>query len=245
MEKKEYDKLKATEDSWYYISRRIFFSDILDKYLPKNANLKILDLGCGTCKNFEFLRDYGEAIGLDTSFYVLNFAPRDALKVCYSGTGLPFKNDTFDLITLFGVLEHIENEDEILKELRRVTKKNGKIMIEVPAYKFLWSQHDVAFHHKRRYTEKLLTKKLEAFGFKIKKSGYMFGTILPPVIILRIFGKIFGKKEIKSDEFEMLPAPLQKLAIMVNRIESRFVKQFYMPFGVSVFSFAEKGNNFI
>ncbi len=242
MEKKEYDKLREEEESWYFASRRYFFSDILEKFYSKKNKLTILDLGCGSGQMFKILGKYGRIAGLEPSLYALNYAPKNGFKVCGNGTKIPFKDNIFDLATAFGVLEHIENEKDTLKELSRVLKKNGSLIVEVPAYQFLWSGHDVALHHQRRYTENLLTERIKSAGFEIKKSGYLFGGILPWVIRLRMLKKIFRKEEIKTDSFEKIPSLFANRLVAVNKAESKFVKSFYMPFGVSVFAYAEKKN---
>lgn len=239
MEIREYDKLhKLEESNWYFVSRRLFFSKIFGKYVPKRSNMRILDLGCGSGQMFKMLGKYGKVLGVEPSFYMLRLAPDAAFRVCSDGVRLPFKDGTFDMITLFGVLEHIDDDTGVLKELKRVSRKNGLVFIEVPAYQFLWSSHDEALHHKRRYTKKSLAKKLTKMGFRVKKSGYIFGAILPAVIALRTLKRLFGKDEIKTDGVENLPPLLEKLLINVNKIESG--TSMLLPFGVSVVALAEK-----
>lgn len=241
MEKREYNKLHMLEKkNWYFVSRRHFFLEILERFFAYRKDIKILDLGCGSGQMFKSLSKYGKVVGVEPSQYALKFAPKDTLRVCGDGEKVPLTSSSFDLIAAFGVLEHIKDDEQTLREMFRLSKKKGVVMIEVPAYQFLWSAHDMALHHYRRYTKKSLVKKVEKAGFRINKAGYIFTTIFPAVVFLRAVKKIVGGREAKTDGMEKVPLPIQKFLILVNRLESKLAKRFDMPFGVSVFALAEK-----
>jgi len=133
------------------------------------------------------------------------------------------------------VIEHIDNDLIALRELKRVTKPDGLILITVPAYQFLWSAHDLAHHHKRRYSSKILKNKLKEAGFEILKLSY-FNTILSPIIIsLRLIKKLIHSK--KPDIGTVNPL-LNYLLKLLFYIEAPIIKYFNLPFGISLVAVA-------
>ena len=103
-------------------------------------------------------------------------------------------SNSFNLITLFDVLEHIENDHNALLHLNKLLKNQQFILLTVPAFNFLWSDHDDALSHYRRYTKKTLSLVLENSGFKIIRISY-FMTWIFPFIGLYIEYLQNGKKQ--------------------------------------------------
>lgn len=246
MEENEYLKAYKTESfNWYFISRKNFFFNILDKYIIKKKN-KILDIGSGTGIILKDLYKYGDVIGIDTSKKSIELCKSRNLNCRYGNAeSLPFKDESFDIVTAFGVIEHVDDDQKVLNEITRVLKKNGYFMMECPAYKFLWSEHDVALHHKRRYTIKELKKKISKSGLEIEKISYIYFFIFFPVIILRVFRKIFRRmgnngRSIESDPFDKIPKLLNKFLMMLGKLEAQILKKNKLPFGVSIICLAKK-----
>ncbi len=100
-------------------------------------------------------------------------------------THLPFDNTMFDIVGLFDVIEHFEDDIILLKEAKRVTKTNGIIAVTVPARDELWSDYDVKSFHKRRYTKERLTNVLFKSGLNILLMEYMFMSLYLPMKYIR------------------------------------------------------------
>ena len=127
--------------------------DLIERLMQKSGktNCKILEIGAADCDNWKILKKYGEVTFYDSDRRMLEFAPVGSIPVIGSAEKLPFEDNSFDLILIFGLLEHLDDEHAALKEIRRVSKNNGCCIFYVPAFQFMYSNHDEAIGHKRRY----------------------------------------------------------------------------------------------
>ncbi|HEX8599142.1 MAG TPA: class I SAM-dependent methyltransferase [Chloroflexia bacterium] len=247
MHKEFYAEYFKIEDKhWWFVGRRRIFLDILDKYLPKPAGgrpRRILDMGCGTGTMLNYLSRYGRAEGID--------ADEEAVRFCHergitqvrqvSALPLPFEDDTFDLVTALDVIEHIEDDLGTLRELYRVLRPGGTLLMSVPAYKFLWGAQDEISNHKRRYVAPQVRERLRATGFKVRRLSY-FNTFLFPIIagirLVRPYKP--GSTDLKSD-FTMTKGGLSnKILGYLFGMEAPLVTRLNLPFGVSILGLAYK-----
>ena len=152
---KEYYDLER--QNWWFLAREKIISNfiqklIIDKTL-KNQDLKILNVGCGPGRSSEYLSSFGNVVSIEYDKECCDFAAEKTGLEIINGsiTALPLEDDSFDLVCAFDVIEHVENDQLAVSEMKRVTKKNGLVYITVPAFMSLWSHHDVINHHYRRY----------------------------------------------------------------------------------------------
>lgn len=240
MKKYLYRDLFIVEDThWWHISKRKTISQLIKKYsIWKNP--KVLDVGCGTGRNIEELADLGQVYGLDNSQEALRFCKKRGLKNLIFGsaekTNMP--NNSFDIITLLDVLEHTD-DDKTLKEIHRILKKNGLLIITVPAFNWLWSQWDIVLHHKRRYTRESLAGVLERNNYGIRKISYMYCFLVVPILIIRSIKSILFKKEYPSD-FKLSSPLVNNLLIKLTQFESFFYANGHIPIGTSLIVVAQK-----
>ena len=159
MEKEEFEVMYQLEQThWWFKGKQFLLQQTLGS-LRNNVSKKdrILDIGAGTGIVLKILQHIGTAFGFELSLEGIKYLKKRKLKsiICADADQpLPFKNDSFTLITCLDVLEHLEKDVNLLKEMIRVSKPGGHILVAVPAFKIFWSPHDVALHHKRRYTRK-------------------------------------------------------------------------------------------
>jgi len=147
----------AVEDRhWWYVGRRRILEGVVDSLaLPGGA--EILDAGCGSGRNLEWLARFGAVTGLELSEDSLEYARRRAIGSVVAGSveDIPLADESFDLVTSFDVIEHVDDL-RALRELHRLLRPGGRLLVSVPAYPFLWSEHDARNHHRRRYTTRAL-----------------------------------------------------------------------------------------
>lgn len=229
------------EDFWWYQGRRELILDLINRIEPRENVLRILDAGCGTGLNLKYLERYGDGIGLDISPEALKFSKsrgNNAL-ICASADRLPFKSNSFDILCALDLLEHISEDSSTVKEFYRVLKYNGYLIITVPAFQILWSNHDIALQHKRRYNKSDLVNILKLPGIVIEKITYWNSILFPVVALVRLFRKGYDK-DAKTDLKEM-PGPLNKILLHLLRFENLIVvKNIALPVGVSILCICRK-----
>ena len=147
----------------------------MDKFCP-DKHARIFDVGCGTGDNLGFLAAHGRVTAMEKHDTALAYARARNIGNVYEGNlpdGIPDEvGGDYDIIVMFDVLEHIEDDARCLSILLEHAKGKGKLILTVPAYRFLWSNHDVIHHHKRRYTSANLRKALEANGWRVNYISY-------------------------------------------------------------------------
>jgi len=236
---KEYLKIK--DYNWWFLTRNDIIEKILRKYhkSPDICDLKILDCGCATGNLLNYLKNKGfkNLVGIDNyENLIKNIKEVNVFQmdIC----NMSFKDDEFDIIISSDILEHIQDDAKAIREMKRVLKKDGVLVVFVPAYKFLWSYHDVINQHKRRYTEKELISKLKTEGFEMLKSSYWNFFAFFPVFIVRIVKNFF---RVKSNDFYSFPLFLNFMITHIILLENFLLNYINLPFGVSVFAVSKKG----
>ncbi len=234
------------ERHWWFVGRRKIVFSILDKYIPVvKGQLRLLDVGCGTGFNLARLDKYGHATGVDISEEAVKFSRlrncKDVLKI--DKGKLPFSDNTFNVITVLDVIEHIDDDYAALCDYYRVMKGNGILLITVPAHGFLWGAHDVAVGHRRRYVAGGLKDKVEKVGFALEKLTY-FETLFFPFVLLSRIREKFAKKAADNS------SPVIRIkdrSYFVNRLlgfifslEARFLEGFDFKYGVLLLCVARK-----
>jgi SAM-dependent methyltransferase len=248
MDPSEYDKMYRLEEAnWWYVGRR----DLVLKMAAQVDNglsdkpLKILDAGCGTGINLKYFQILGDVYGLDISKNALIFSRIRGLPslICGSVDKLPFKNGLFNLVLALDVIEHIDEDISAVMELNRVLKPGGCLIITVPAFRFLWTDHDLAVHHKRRYTRSGLLNILQLGGFETERATYWNSFLFLPVATVRLLKRFYRSGDDIQTDLAKLPSPLNGLLLGLIRIENEILKRFDSPVGISVICICRKISN--
>ncbi len=179
--------LELDEHHWWYRGRRHILNAELSR-LPLPANARLLDAGCGSGRTLQELKRYGEASGIELSPEAAEIARgRGDLEVRIGRLEeLPWESGTFDLITCMDVIEHTPDDRATLRELRRVARPGGWLIVTVPAYQALWSPHDVANHHYRRYVRGMLAPAAREAGWEVLRMTSFNSLLLAPAAVVRL-----------------------------------------------------------
>lgn len=242
----EFEKMneQVTTHCWY-VARRELLKHELRKVSPPFLDLKILDIASACGDSFIVCSDYGKTFGIDISWDAIGYCKQKNIGTILQGDAhnLPFKSNSFDIVIALDVFEHLEDDIMSMKEMERVLKKGGKLIFNVPAFMFLFSYHDLAFHHFRRYKAEELKYKLEQAKFQINYLTYWSFFILPAIFVMRKFFN-FRKKHYRkalSDFHLKVPFSVQKILKFLNFMEFIFIKKgISLPFGVSLYGVARK-----
>jgi SAM-dependent methyltransferase len=226
---------------WWFVTRKKIVLDTIDRHLNKNASIKVLDIGCGSGLMLNALEEIGQTFGMDMSDEAISFS-----KEIFSGKvekgflpdQVPYEENFFHLIIALDVIEHIEQDVESLKAIRSRLVSNGKAVITVPAYMFLWSKFDELNEHKRRYTLTELNGKLEQAGFTVEKISYYNTLLFPVVFVVRMLNNIM-KRDGASD-IDMPSLPINYILEKIFGIEKYLLRLVNLPVGVSILAVVRK-----
>jgi SAM-dependent methyltransferase len=203
---------RAEDRHWWYRGRRVVIERVIDD-LRLPARARILDAGCGSGRNMIELARHGAVTGVELSQTSVRLARERAAGEVVEGSVLqmPFAEGTFDLAASLDVIEHLEDDISALRELRRVVKPGGALLVTVPAYQWLWSGHDEVNHHHRRYTRRSLQRAGEQAGWQQVRTTYFNSLLLPAAILLRVLDRFSRKTTESSLDLWVPPAPLNWL----------------------------------
>jgi len=234
---------KVEESHWFFVARRRILSRLLDEVMTGSDDAKTLDVGCGTGATMRLLERYGEVTGVDISPKAVEYCREQGRKrLCLaSGESLPFVEGSFELVTALDLLEHLEHEAAGLREMWRVLKSDGRLVVIVPAFMFLWSEFDRFSGHYRRYSGSELKQRVEEAGFEVARLSY-FNTLLFPVIWgVRTLKNLMGRRASAGADLDLPGRVLNGLLTWVFSLESGLIARGQLPFGVSLLCVARKG----
>lgn len=240
MDSSMYAEMAELEKShWWFRGRRAVVFDVLSR-LKKQGTL--LDIGLGTGFNARLFQKMGFTVhGLDPAPEAIHFAKTVAPGI--SVIQAPFPSDEvqsgiYDVVTMLDVLEHLDDDEAALRDVARVLKPGGTLLLTVPAFRFMWTKHDERAHHKRRYTRKDLVRVIRAAGLKPSFVSYYNFFLFPPIAVVRLIGKLRGEKE--ESDFDKSPALLNSLFAFIFGAERYLLRFTRLPFGVSLIAIVRK-----
>ena len=221
-------------DHWWFSGKRLLMRRLLGERLHRR-DLRLLDVGCGAGANAVELASYGEVVASDRSLDALGFVRSRGIAkvVAASAPELPFASGSFDVVTAYDIIEHVEDDARFLAELGRVLRPGGALAIHVPAWPFLWSNHDVVLEHKRRYTRAGLRALIQSSGLRLDYLGWASCAIFAPTAGIRLLRRVTGAQEHGAD-LGVVPAPINRILRGVYRVEAEVAARTGLPVGVSL-----------
>lgn len=233
----------AERDHFWFKGFRRFMAPLLAEAVRGRARSTILDCGCGTGHNLGLLRKYGDAVGIDLTWTGVAFARSRGERAVAQATAaqLPFPDAVFDVVTSFDVIYALDDatESAALREMFRVLRPGGYLVINVAAMDLLKGNHSVLANEIRRYNRSTLGDRLTAVGFRIRRMSYTNATILPIVAAVRLAQRALGHEE-SNQEISIPPAPINAALTGALAVEAGLLRFVNMPFGSSLMSLAAK-----
>jgi SAM-dependent methyltransferase len=229
---------------WWFIGRRAIFLRILEREArDRPVPLDILDFGCGTGAFLSYLERFGTVSAVDGDQAAVGFCHergRDEVRHVAPGQPLPFDDSSFDVVTALDVIEHIADDVSALRELRRVLRPGGLLLVAVPAFELLWGDQDEISHHFRRYTDATLRRALIAASFEVERSTYFNTWLFAPIALVRIARRLIRPANAAQTDFDVGPARLNRALGWILASEAPVVSRARLPFGVSVLALARR-----
>lgn len=240
-----YEKMYQLEkNNWWFRGRRKIFLNFLNKIDGERKQRRILDVGCGTGIMLNYLAQYGQVEGIDISRRAIAFCRARELTYIHLGDAqkLPFQNNSFDIVTAFDTLEHVKSDRLALKEFYRVLRPGGFILITVPALPLIWSSHDIAHRHFRRYNQSDIKKKVEEAKLKPARITYINSLLFLPAFLFRLSIGFFNKLGIFKGHTDLVGMPrlINSLLDQIFSLEANLLKFVNFPLGITLLVQAEK-----
>ena len=241
MDRATYDRMRALQaDHWWFKGRRAILAALIaDLPLPKPA--RILEAGCGPGGNLGMLSAFGEVTGMEPDEASRAYAAEQTGATVQAGAlpaPLPFAPASFDLVCAFDVIEHVDDDDASVAALARLLKPGGFLAATVPGQPWMWSRHDEAHHHKRRYRMAPFRQLFEDAGLSVVKASYFNTLLFAPIAAVRALKLATGSS--RADDDALPPAPLNGLLAGVFGAEVHWLRRASLPFGVSLVVIARR-----
>ena len=226
------------ERHWWYRARREVVAALIRRAVrpPKNATL--LEIGCGTGHNLAMLGEFGIVDALEVDGIAREMA-QERLGRSVLSAPLPqlkgVADDRYDMVAALDVIEHIADDAAALEGIARVLKPGGKLVMTVPAHRWMWSAHDVVNHHRRRYSKRGLKRLIDGSPLRLESIGYLNSLLFPVAVAQRVASKLSGKEDAS------LAPPAEPINQALERVfaaERRVIGRIPLPPGLSLFAVA-------
>jgi SAM-dependent methyltransferase len=252
MEPEFYDRYARLEDQhWWFRARRDVIRECMDRHVGVgDSTRRILDVGCGTGAMLErVLGRYGTPCGVDSERRAVERARGRGVEAIHvpgvPETPLPFGDGSFDVVSAFDVLEHVDDDIGVGREMARVCRSGGAVVVTAPAFPSLWGQQDIVSHHKRRYTRSGLVRTLTLSGLAFRHATFFNTALFPTVAGIRLLRRTLGSATAADrtrSDFELGPSGRRGSEVLyrIMSAERRPAARIGLPFGVSLLVVCER-----
>lgn len=234
---------RAEATHFWFRGFRSFVVPFLEQLSAGRSDLRLLDCGCGTGHNLPLLRQYGHAFGFDLTPAGLAYAARRGVPIARANiTQIPFRSETFDVLTSFDVLQYVDDDALAMREFARLLRPGGGIVVTAAAMEVLRGGHAAFWPEIRRYSPDRLRRIAEGAGLRVVRVSYLFGSLFPMVLAARLARRLGSGNDAQKEDWEMNvpPAPLNAALTWVLQGEAAVSRYVPMPFGSSLMVVAVK-----
>ena len=245
MERDEYQRLFATDDQlWWFRGRwDVLARTLRSAFAGVPTKPLVLDAGCGTGANLVHLKQLARSVGIDVSSDALAFAKQRVAGQLVRGSVLvlPFRDAAFDAVISNDVLYHQWVTDDVaaLKELARVLKPGGIVLVHVAAMEMFRGSHDVVNLTRHRYTIGEMRQKMQEVGLEVQRVTYR-NSLLAPVLLARRWLHRKGSSSDSGSDLAVQAAWLNNSLTCVLKLENALLRFTNLPIGSSVFAVGRK-----
>ncbi len=247
MEDRHYLLFNEIQSShWWFQARNQILRALLNEHLHRRpaltgtAGLALLDVGCGTGAMLSMLREFGTVTGVDASPRAVALCRQHGRNGVFLDSDPAWQDTRYDVLTFFDVIEHVDDDAALLTHYLRWLKPNGLVVITVPAFMWLWSEHDEINHHRRRYSKTSLLRLLHATGLQPLRLSYYNSLLFLPIAGLRLLQKAWpSPPHPPRSDFELL-RPMNRWLQSIFAAERFWLRRGSFPVGLSLVSLARR-----
>lgn len=234
--------VELEERHFWFVGRRRIFCALLDRHLGPGAGRRVLDVGCGAGGLLGPLSRYGEAVGVDMEPEMVDVCRRRGFEARVGDATEPL-GESQDLVCLFDTIEHVPDDVLALRRAREALAPGGLVCVSVPAYQFLYANNDRVVHHQRRYTTRMLRRRMVEAGLEPVHVSH-FNVLLFPVILPVVLAKKAVEQVRDPGDTTNLsapvPGPLNRVLTAIMSSERHVVPRVQLPVGHSIVALARR-----
>jgi len=229
---------------WWFVGRRRIIASVLEDLLGARKDLRILDIGCGTGGMLPLLGAYGRVTGIDPAEAAIRYSKQryasmaELLQVDFPREIPPGRG--YDLITLFDVLEHLDDDGRALEAASSLLRPGGWLLITVPALRSLWSPHDDINQHRRRYLRQELKDRIEGAGFYLERLSYYNSLLFPAIFGARLLTRRLARTGDRRSDFRIGNNWINSRLADLFGAERHLLRRCNLPLGVSLIAIASR-----
>src|SRR5262245_45868842 len=229
---------------WWFVGRRRILASLMADWLPARSDLRILDIGCGTGGMIPLLSEYGRVTGIDPAEAAIRYS-RQRHDCAAELIQMDFPRQvpaagSFDLVTLFDVLEHLDDDAVALARAFSLLRRGGTLVVTVPAHRYLWSPHDEINLHRRRYERPELRARLEQAGFRVERLSYYNTLLFPVIYAARLLRRQVTRRGDRRSDFRIGNEWINARLTGLFASERALLKRWDLPVGVSLLAVARR-----
>ena len=235
---------RAEATHFWFRGFRKFVSPVIADIAGGRPGLRLVDCGCGTGHNLRLLHPYGKAVGFDLAGVGPERAHATGFTVLRGDvTNIPLASGSFDVATSFDVLQCVEADVAAVREMARIVKPGGVVIVTVAALESLRGDHSEVWREVRRYTPATARQLVESAGLTPERVSFMFASLFPLMASVRLAQRLtrrFGRT-VRADTDIVVPiSPVNVLLTALVNAEAALVRHVPMPIGSSLLVVARK-----
>jgi SAM-dependent methyltransferase len=219
---------------WWWRVREGILLGKIRRLLEDVPDARILDVGCGAAMFFDALERFGRVEGVESDVSAVERSGQWRSRIALGHLDEAFRPEApFNLILMLDVLEHVPHPESVLARARQVLRPDGRILITVPAFSWLWTSHDELNHHCTRYSAGALRALVAGSGLVPVETGYLFQSLVLPKLLVR------AKESLMPGRSRVPSVPRPAINRMIQgwfRVEHAVAG--WLPFGGSAFAVA-------
>src|SRR5262245_56798479 len=228
---------RAEATHFWFRGFREFVMPVLTELSGGRRDLRIIDCGCGTGNNLRLLSGYGRAVGFDLNEGGVRMTHASGGRVVRANAAqVPFASGAFDVATSFDVMQCLEPDAAVVREMARLVRPGGAVVVTMAALEILRGDHSESWQEVRRYTPAMAKELFTQAGLRVERVSFLFGTLFPLMLTVRLVQRALRpfRGHRHDTDISVPSTPVNPLLTALVTAEARVARYVPLPVGSSL-----------